>query len=465
MIGLIKSVFLRSVKKKTVIFDRFAANVTDGSAAFGGAVGSAVLRVGETLCAKRLLNCDLSGGALRRGVGASLYYTEKGVPVWDIPYSDVVRVVDVRCRADGQRAERFLFVLADGTARLYDERQRKIVGSVTVGADGNAVLLRSVAGEEKYLVAGGLGAYFLGADNTFTQADYTDQTGIFCTCKNRLFLVKKGGVLAYSDPMTPWVLQESIDDGGVIVLPTRFGQPIALVAVGGYVYVFFVRAVMRLEVRGSGKEFSLEEIAYDGDTIVGGSVCAALENVVFLANDGVRVLCGRGIERLCEGVYPKVDLQGAVCNAAVAEGKYFVQYPHKDGGVRALAIDLDGKNYCDVYELLGLCGGDSGAFFLFDEQLLRIGGKELPVGAVCQFQSVDIDFGLRGKKNLRSIELVGEGNMVIDVVCDGKLLRHSVAFENGRAILALNVRGERFSFVISLKKDACLRCVRAEIVA
>ena len=80
-----------------------------------------------------------------------------------------------------------------------------------------------------------------------------------------------------------------------------------------------------------------------------------------------------------------------------------------------------------------------------------------------QFESVDTDFGCRGKKTLRRLTLAGKGNLTVEIVCDGRTSSHAITFVDGRATLDVNLRGQQFSFLIEIKHRAYLRSMSVEI--
>ena len=469
MIGLRKSLLKRAAKKKTVIFDRFASvpALSSGAAAMGTlGGGNNVLVKGETLCAKSLKNCDVTGNVLRRGIGAKFFLSKSGNTLTGINASTLNKILRVNMKADNAKGfiERFLMVFNDGYVRLYDESERGFTESYLFGANTKGVLLRAESGEERYLIAGESGSRFLKQDGTLYETDFTKVRHALCVCKNRLFIAQTGGKLLYSDPLTPWEVRESIHDGGYIQMPVAYGEPIDLIAVGDCVYVLYQRAILCVSVRGSGKEFRVEETFYTGAKILVGSGCPTADGLVFLATDGLWRLNGLKAERICKNLPLNVYLQSNTCNAVVFGEKYLLRYQSDNGTLRSVVVDLAEENYYDCYDLVGLSGGADVPIFLKGNLVYQLGETVLPSGEKSSFESVDLDFGIVGKKTLRRVTLVGEGGLTLSTYCDGVCVQRSVELESGRADVDLDLRGENFSFAIELKSKSSLRSLCAEIV-
>ncbi len=467
MIGLKKTPIERSVKRKKVVFRRFAAYANGGGTTVLGGVGGENTSVYEsgTLYAKRSENCDFSGNCLQQGAKAEIFITSAGNTVKNIPTNNVTNVFCVRMPAeDGTSVfERYLIALNTGYVHLYNEEGKSFSVKTLVGNNVQGTLIRAVSGVQAYLMIGDKKGTFIKSDEEFYPAVRAMMTNAFCLCKNRLFVFCRDGKLVYSDPMNPLDLSVSIDNGGYITLPLSLGNPIALTGVGEYVYVLFRRAIMRLRVKGSGRDFYLEELPYAGGKIVGGSACAIDDGVIFLAHDGLWKVQGREMKRFCEAFTPYPYAQDIGCNAAVCEGKYFLRYPIENNKFLSVAIDLDGQGWSYCHDLVGLSAGFDTPVFVKNGTLYQLSGETLPVGEVSVFESMDTDFGMRGKKTLRRLELIGEGSVTVKIYYDGRFVQRDVAFLDGKAVLEAGVRGERFSFTFEIGQRSVLRGMSAEL--
>ena len=396
MIGLGKSLFNRSAKKKTVVFDRFAVTHTlsNGAAAVGAAGGAnAAVSKSETLCAKKVMNCDVTGNVLRQGVGAEFFLSRAKKTLTGIKSSLVKKILRVNLKVENSTDvfERFLVVCNDGYVRLYDEASRDFSVGYQLGANACGVLLRAENGEERYLISGENGARFFKTDEAFYPTGIKNTTQALCVCKNRLFIGQIGGRLLYSNPLIPWDFSESIHDGGYIQLPVVLGEPIYLTAVEEYVYVFYNHAILRLNVRGSGKDFRLEEVFYNGAKILMESICPIAGGVIFLAADGLWKLNGLKTEHFCKELIFNAYTKGNVCNAAICEGKYFLRYQRNDGLSRSVAVDLEEGTWYDCYNLVGLSKEANLPLFVKEEIVYQLGATTLPSGEKSLFESVDLE--------------------------------------------------------------------------
>lgn len=468
MVGLEKNPMQKSVKRKKVVFRRFGSYMlADGSTVLGGTGGeNTPLYSRGTLCAKRMENCDASESGLRQGVGLDVATTSANNTVRGLNPSIQKKVFCVRFRGrDGSVMERYLIVNTNGEVWLYNEQTSSLSKYAYVGSDACGALLRAATGEERFLIAGRNAGVFFTADDAFVPTGKTGLTSVFCVCKNRLFMLLKNGYIAYSDPLTPWDLTNSIDNGGYVKLPAEYGAPIALTAAGEYVYVIFRQVIMRLTVKGSGRDFCLEKIAYGGAKVLYGSVCALPDGVVFLAQDGVWTVRDREAKRLCEGLAVFTPSQEYESNAAVYRDKYFLRYYNENGAPVSLAINLDGGNWSYCFDLPMLSEGFDAPVFVNVQTLFRLGSAYLPGRVKSVFQSVDTDFGIRGRKTLRRLRFSGDGCVVAYIYCDGRSVKRIVEFSGGQASVDLCARGELFSFTFEIKQDTVLRSMSAELEA
>ena len=468
MIGLKKEPINRSVKRKTVVFDRFFTEntISDGAAALGltGGTNSSLLLNGA-LCAKTSSNCDFSGKALKPCVGAEIYYTTAGNSITTLQTDSVKNIFCVRLQgSDGMPFERYLFAWSNGYVRLYSEESRSFVLGVPVGDNVRGAYLRSVDGEERFLIVGSEKSMFFKSDEAFYPSGYSNLTSVLCVCKNRLFVVLQDGRLAYSDPSVPWDISESIDNGGYVKLPPAYGQPIELIAVGEYVYVFFLHAIMRLTVKGSAREFFLEESSYNGGKIIKGTICALSDGAVFLTNDGeLWTVKKKDAQTLCKDLSLYLKRQETGYRAAVYKGKYFLHYKNVKASVRSIVVDLDGGSWSNCFDLGALSTVEGAPLFVRSGTLYQLGSEVLLAGEPCTFESVETDFGMRGRKILRRVDLSGHGTITLKVYCDGQFTRHSVSLLEGRASVVLNARGENFSFHVEIGSRSYLRSMSVEL--
>ena len=467
MIGLRKQPIAKSVKRKKVVFNRFAPAFMENGAAELGIVGGerTGLHTNKTLCAKRSENCDYGENLLKRNVGVKLVYNSAGKPLMNLSADTIRRIFSVRLRSVDNTSiyERYFFACNDGYVRVGDENGTGFeLGFVTGGNVGGA-LLRAVDGEERFLIVGDEKAYYVTADGAFERVDDVRLTGMLCTCKNRLFVLLKDGKLAYSDPMTPWDISESIDGGGYVEFPFTWGTPLALLATQEHVYVFFDKRIVRIEIMGAGRDFCVEQIPYDGGKIAPGSPCAIAGGVIFVAEEGLWRIKGGKTERFYEELCLDLLLSAPICTVAVCNEKYFLSYVNADVELVNIAVDLDGKGWTNCLNLRCLSEDMDGPLFIKDSRLYRLGGENFFSNVYARFESVDIDFGWRGKKVLRRLTLAGKGSLAVDVVCDGRTSSHNITFVDGRATVDVNLRGQQFSFGIEIKDRSYLRSMSVEI--
>ena len=469
MIGFNKQPIAKSVKRKKVVFNHFApAYMADGVAELGVIGGDRTgLHTNKTLCGKKSENCDFGKNLLRQGIGARLVHGSGGFSITNLTAENIVRSFNVRLKMADNSAvyERYLFACNDGYVRVYNEQMKAFEMGVVAGENVNGTLLRSVEGEEQFLLIGDEKAYYVTADGTFVSLGSTPLTGMLCTCKNRLFVMLKDGKLAYSNPMTPWDISESIDGGGRIEFPFAWGNPISLIGTQEYVYVFFERLIVRILVKGSGRDFCMEEIPYDGGKIVSGSPCGYADGVIFLAEEGLWKIKGLTAERFLKELYLDVSRTSPMCVAVVYNEKYFLRYINADCVVVNLEVGLDGLGWTNCFDMPCLSDNLDGPTFVQNSRLYQLESDVLLSNVYARFESVDCDFGWRGKKVLRRLTLAGKGSLAVEVFYDGKMTRYNITFVDGKATIDVGVRAKQFSFAIEIKTKSYLRSMGVEIEA
>lgn len=422
----------------------------------------------DVLFSRDSINCDCRDGALRAGIGIRPYQTpSKGNPV-ALEQASVSEVRSFRRLAeDGTAVVEQLGVTAgDGNFYLYAEDGATVLAKLSVGTRAGAVTALSVAEPTaaRLIVSGELGTYVMKFDGTEQTALFEDTGRAICSCRNRVFVGGKGGVLYYSDPMTPWNFTESIDGAGKIRFLQDHGEIVALKRLGEDVYVFFERAILRMEVAGSAREFRLSTVPYNGCNIFGDSVGAAGEYLFFLATDGMYRTDGKTVKKICENLSIKPNRAGQVCDQAVFDGKYVLRYKETSNKMRQLVIDADGESgyFSTVRE--GLCENGGVALCRYQGMVYKVESDGLiSTGDAARFHTVDMDFGNRGRKTLTKLRFEGEVGMRLLVECDGHSLQRTVAFSDGVAEVELCVRGEKFSFTFELYTGAVLRKMEAEV--
>jgi hypothetical protein len=285
-----------------------------------------------------------------------------------------------------------------------------------------------------------------------------------CVCRNRLFYQNGAYTIAYSAPVQ-LSFTESIDEGGMLTLPSKSGRIMDMAAAGSYVYVFTERGVSRLCVSGTARDFVLQELGYDGGEIFLGSVstCATDgEKLFFLATDGLYGIDGEKVKRVCASLPTRPRAMGFHCASAAVDGFYLVRFLDEKHVQRTWVYDVaSGEGYYS-FTIEGLSATTNGAAYCaFDSKIWKItvrGGLPEGVNAVFTAQT---DFQTPGVKTWESAELRGEGSVELTVQTPTRERTFSLTFKEGVAQIPVQLRAKHFRLRIQLGEGATLRSLTA----
>ncbi len=285
-----------------------------------------------------------------------------------------------------------------------------------------------------------------------------------CICQNRLFYQNGVYTLAYSAPVQ-LSFAESIDEGGMLTLPSNSGRIMDIVSAGSYVYVFTERGVSRLYVSGTARDFVLQELGYDGGEIFLGSVSACAtdgEKLLFLATDGLYCIDGERVKRVCSSLPTRPRAMGFTCASAAVDGLYLVRFLDEKHVQRTWVYDVaSGEGYYS-FTILGLSPTSNGASYCaFDSKIWKITVRgSLPKGVNAVF-TAQTDFQTTGVKTWESAELRGEGNIQLTVQTPTRERTFSLTFKDGVAQIPVRLRANHFRLRITLGEGATLRSLTA----
>ncbi len=454
MTGYKKSVLKTDNKKKRVRITKFNAYMGIGNDGLGSDAG--VLNAVESL------NCDCADGGLRAGPGIRVCTDRVGRMI-QVPTgaAEVTKIYPVVLKTENGYKETVSIITADGALCVYDDVEGTFKEKGYVTADAIAVTAMDGELEAKTVFMGEGGAVvYDSAGARFVGPEGVSNAG--CICGNRLFMAVEPFSVAYSEALSVENFAVSIDDGGVIHFPTEFGKILSLIAVEEYVYIVYERGVSRLKSAGAAREFRLERLAYGGGSILAGSAANLGGVLVFLAEDGGYRVKGNKTERAWKKTLVLPLRGGQVCDHAVSEGKYLVRYIDENGWKRTAALDAEGESGFYIFDAPALSGGMGNAYCCFDGEICRIvKDGELPTGSAYRFVSEKTDFGVTGRKLLKSLRFKGTGSFRVNVDDGRKETVLSLIFSDSEAVADVFLRGEAFTMTFFLDKDTKI----AELVA
>ncbi len=451
MLGLKKRIGVAKGKVKIFEYDGFAVS--------GGGDE-------KTLYARMSRNCDCRDGVLTTGVGVKQFLMSDGTDP-DLPISGSVRTIYPikQLSEDGKSwVERLGFVAYNGMFGYYATDYVAYRLRFSLGKKVTSMRITDPDLKDTTVFVGERG--FLCCDINGVLSGFTieDTLNIGCACNNRLFVGVKPYTIAYSSPKKPLDFTESTHEAGRIYLPVDKGNMIGVLNFHETVYVFFDYGIMRLESSGSPYGFTAVSLTYAGGKIYPYSMGVCGDCVMFLATDGIYRFDGEESKKVnCLSVYPSDSSEQWCCHAS-CEGMYLLRYLDKGGEFKIAVVYEDGKSgyFSDTFEAVH--EGDGRAFCQYGLKIGTIAKDgDLYSNSVYRFDTAEMDFGLRGRKTLRSLRFEGEGELSVTVKNGTGERTKRLTFTNGVAVWNVRDRGERFGFYIQLEKGARVRKLTAEI--
>ena len=444
-----KSVFSANTRKKTVFFDTFSPYPT---------VGEGILAAAESK------NCDCTNGRLRTGLGMRILTDENGMP-YDV--STVAGEVRKSCRfyennEDGTSAEKTGVFTRNGLFYLWDVELQEFVYVGDVHSYAKPHVARGEDAEIVNAISCSDGVYcYDGGTIGRTEIERT-----YCGAHylERLFVACPFGVIAYSAPGKPLDFASSIYDGGRIYLHPEKGDPVEMCVFQGALYVFYQYGVLKIEGAGAGEDFQLTQIAYHGGKIFRDSVAVFKDRIYLLASDGVYRFDGKVFEKGYEEMKITPNASQDNYNWAVCEDLFLLRMQTAEGKRRTLVLHENGKDGYFADYLYGLHDFHGEARFCWNGYVYKLERNgEFPDTFVCSFTTAPLDFSVAKRKLLRKLRLEGDGEVSLTIVGDGFSKSADVVFENGLAEVDVLKRSKTFVLSFTLKKDAEIRKISADI--
>lgn len=454
MLAFVKKPFRINAIKKTVKYGAFdiQPTVEDG-----------------TLFASESRYCDCSGGVLKSGLGLEPKLTEEENAFWVNPELDLPKQFFVLPFLDenGLGAEELGYVTEAGEVYIFSENMRLFIKAAALGGRVTTVLAYDNNQGISILFFGEKGAFRYAKGEMVTPIVYDIFLPIACALEGRVFAAQKGGVIVYFSPYYFKSFTRDIDGAGRVRMPEEAGEIVGLVALDGYAYAFCEFGIFRLEVRGSARDFVIQRIAYQGGRIFEGSVCVSAEDgkkIFFLTENGVCRLLGESVKTLGLPAGLTEKSTGQVCDQAMVDGKYYCSFLDMDGEKKAVIVDAKTEKAYQGFVAQAITSVRGGTLCLADEivQYVRSVGV-LPSGEAYSFIVKDVDFNEVGAKTLKTLKLVGEGGLTLEVDNGHEMKRFSARFVNGRWAMNVRLKGERFTLKFKLAFGTAIKELRAEI--
>lgn len=449
------------------------------------------------LTAVKAVHCRVHNGEICCGLGVTEVYGEALLPIACMPKEDVLRAYVLDVETDGV-AKKAWFVLGQDGVMYQRADDGSFAAKAVMGRTANFAVAHDVDGNVKVVAVGKRGAFLVDGEEwsalmlgsseaaeasvaalrlAKNAAEYengttmyalnenlTGFTGAVCFYKNRIWLAEGVHKIWYGSPETPWNFSAE-KGGGFVYLPLGKGKILALVGYADCVFAFCERGVWRIAPDGLGERFSVREVGVCFGGIVPNTVARVGGKIFFLTNDGVCRFDGNRAEMVARDmeILPFILREDNHC-AAVGE-YYVVEYlDNRLHEVRTVAVREDGEDGYDLDCLVGLQACDGGAVCATDGYFLwlRTDGR-LPQGAKACFESAESDWGLRGRKVLKRLELDAEGSFSVEVFNGKTWRKKDVRNARGRVVWKIFERAERFAFRFTFADDARIKSVAVEL--
>ncbi len=420
----------------------------------------------NTLYAAESRNCNCLDGTLRTGVTLKICKNANNkMLTYSIEPSAIQRIFCAReGQSDGTYASTYCFLTKDG-AYYYSQRTATTYSPSAAKSPGSTFDVASFTDDKHglYTLLFGKNGVTRTAGATYEEYDAQEIFRCGCVADDRAYAVGAYNDLVYSALLQPLDFTESIHEGGRIALPDYAGKAVAILPLGEKLYVFFEYGVTEIEPAGSGKDFKRKKFPYQGGKILRGSVGACMGKLYFMATDGVYELDGKIVRKKFKSLNLRAGDTTSACNFAAYEGGFFLRYYTSGRTWRTVFLDpAADSGYCTM-NLYGISEADGKAVCAYESSIYAVTDDGIyQTGEKSFFNTETLDFGLQGRKLLKTLCLKGTGTVDLTVVCGEKRKSFGV-YVDGVKTITPQMYGETFRLEIRLYKGATLQGLSGEI--
>ncbi len=442
MIGFKKRATVGKSKTKYITYDKFSTFAEDDGAGTLGACES--------------LNCSSVDGNLTAGVGVKIYHTING-DILPIVSSEPKQYFIYNEPDSGYVLMAYLTY--DGYAYYINEEDMVVKIFNRCYDNTKAYNCYNQNYEDILLLIGEWGLYAYNLDGLCDSLK-NERARASCLCGNRLYWMSTEDTLVYSYPYDYFNFYETIDDAGSLNFYVANGYICGLVAYNDSVYMMREYEVIEVKTAGSARDFKVQRLPYEGGMILRESFFVFDDKLCFLATDGFYICDGKKIQKAYEKLNILPNKDENYIGYAICDRKLLMRYKRRDGSDDCVALCPGGEYGYHTTCFFGLGNYRGVAYCVYDGYLYTINdGVTMPDGEYRYFRSVAQDFGIKGRKTLKTLCFEGAGTFAIDVYVDGvkRMDRKFLKYENGEVSLPLDFRGEKFEFVFWVNTDSCMR--------
>ncbi len=431
MLGLRKTEIKKRNRLRTLSFDGFT---TEGE-------GKGLLAVEESR------GCDCSEHTLRAGVALTEYTDLKGNVVEIDSFHLVDGVVFVAAN-DGLSEEdtEEIYAFAQNGYQCYLDLEAKLpVRQQKIGRRVVCASFRTPAREIYNIFASETQVYAAKKGEEFVKI-YEGTLRGACIAGDRYFLALAQGKLVYSAPFEPLILDGSTEESGELLLPSGFGQVVALQEFGGDVYLFLERGIFRVEVSATARNFRCTSVAYKGGQICRNSAVNTGKGILFLALTGVYFFDGREVKEICSSLGVAPADPTLPCAYGRCEDLVLLEYHGGSIGWTSrmrLAVYEDGR-YAYKTDVNGNLGGNELCFLSNRIRRFVKSKSGAEYHDAPYFRGKRLDFGSSKTKTLKRLRAKGRGEVVVSLRNGENEREYTLSFVDGEGSVPLLERGKDF---------------------
>ena len=432
---------------KQVVYDKFSTYAQDHG--------------GKTLGAVDAINCTTADGTIKAGFGIEVYMTPNDE---EFPYNAQEPKAYINKYNASLGCEMMTVLTFEGPAYYLDEDDLSVTYYRHYLSPMEDYSVTFEDGRKLLVIVGREGMYYC-YDNKEEKISLKKILA-GTVCQGRVFVLSQDGKLYYSAPYNYLDFSETVDDGGVITLNDVQGGTKGIITLHDSVYIFCGYGILRVEIAGAARDFKIAQIPYGGKQIIEASMEAFGDKILFLAEDGCWLCDGKRSWRAYEKLGIKINPYSREIGRAVSGGKMIFRYQDTGGVDRTAVLYPDGEYgyVCTCFKGIGywynklLC--------LYDNRFYEV--KEdtvMPSSESRYFDTMDLDFGVQGKKTLKALHFEGVRSLAVDVYVDGvrKIEKAFARFENGQAHLKIDLRGEKFALRFWVMTGSEIRNMTADL--
>lgn len=406
-------------------------------------------------------NCAVENGVVRAGLGVKPFTLENGTFVPNVSKNAVTQTLF--WFLDDTNTQRLAGLTKAGTFYIYGASGWALRAQFS--APMHAFSVRSQAGDYVVFVGGAGYATYFGKSGDLTFHSREAFLPIGCSVQGRVFCATAENEMAYFAAFDVSDVTADCDSVGRIRLPQSAGEIVAMVGFYDRLVVFCKHGIFTVKVQGSGDDFVVEKVPFDGGEIFGDSVCYIQEQgekVAFLTENGVYLFHHSSVKKLDLDIEILPKRAGQVCDQGVADGKYVLTYIDRDGEEKCVVIDVENEISYACFPVNGFFDVDGRAACVedFNVQLFSKDG-DFPTGqsAEARFNS---DGDVIGKKTLKTITLYGKGKVDMTVASAYATKVFALDLTHGKQSVKVDVQGEEFDLVCQMPTGSEIRSCRME---